>query len=250
MSQGNSTGSYANTEVNRCYFNQLDNSVAITVERQAEFTDGQMQDIRMWIGEFGRYNQTGILLDGSMYKTLMNGVVFESFAPQPLNDSLLYAMKIGATAYQSPILESGVNILGNWTARVFNPNSVWIYGVGGVFKLANITVPIGLNSYGDSQAIQVHPATIASFKPKITVQGGFLSNETVTVRFRLEFVDNVVSSSVEKSFNSSGSLWLSDDDFLQLYAYPDVIYAILVDAKVSSAVTDATVQVDIYGMTT
>ena len=249
LSQGNTTGSYANTEVNRCYFNQLDNSVAITVERQAEFTDSQMQDVRIWIGEFGKYNQTGLQLDGSMYKTLMNGVVFESFAPQPLNDAFLYAMKIGATAYQSPVLESGVNILGNWTARIFNPNSIWIFGVGGVFKQTNIAVPVGLNSYGDVQVIQVHPATITSFKPKITVQGSFASNETVTVRVRLEFVDNVVSSNVEKSFNSSGSVWLGDDDFLQLYAYPDVIYAVLVDAKVSPSATDATVQIDLYGTT-
>ena len=249
LSQGNTTGSYANTEVNRCYFNQLDNSVAITVERQAEFTDSQMQDVRIWIGEFGKYNQTGLQLDGSMYKTLLNGVVFESFAPQPLNDAFLYAMKIGATAYQSPVLESGVNILGNWTARIFNPNSIWIFGVGGVFKQTNIAVPVGLNSYGDVQVIQVHPATITSFKPKITVQGSFANNETVTVRFRVEFVDNVVSSNVEKSFNSSGSVWLGDDDFLQLYAYPDVIYAVLVDAKVSPSATDATVQIDLYGTT-
>ena len=250
LSPGNTTGSYANTEVNRCYFNQLDNSVAITVERKAEFTDSQMQDVRIWIGEFGKYNQTGLQLDGSMYKTLMNGVVFESFASQPLNDAFLYAMKIGATAYQSPVLESGVNILGNWTARIFNPSSIWIFGVGGVFKQENIAIPVGLNSYGNVQVIQVHPATIASFKPKITVQGSFASNETVTVRFRLEFVDNVISNNVEKSFNSSGSVWLGDDDFLQLYAYPDVIYAILVDAKVSPLATDATVQIDLYGTTT
>jgi hypothetical protein len=250
LSQGNTTGSYANTEVNRCYFNQLDNSIAITVERQAEFTDSQMQDVRIWIGEFGKYNQTGLQLDGSMYKTLMNGVVFESFAPQPLNDAYLYAMKIGATAYQSPVLGSGVNILGIWTARIFNPNSIWIFGVGGVFEQTNIAIPVGSNSYGNVQVIQVHPATIASFKPKITVQGSFDNNETVTVRLRLEFVDNVVSNNVEKSFNSSGSVWLGDDDFLQLYAYPDVIYAILVDAKVSPPATDAKVQIDLYGTTT
>jgi hypothetical protein len=248
--KGNSTGSFANTEVNRCYFNQLDNSIAITVEKQAEFTDGQMQDIRIWIGEFGKYNQTGLQLDGSMYKTMMNGVVFESFAPSPLKNASLYAIKIGPTAFQSAVLESAVNFLGNWTARVFNPNSIWIYGVGGVFKETGIEVPIGSENYGEAQVFQVHPATIASFKPKITVQGDFLTNETVTVRIRLEFVDNVVSSSVEKTFNNNSSVWLSDDDFLKLYAYPDVIYAILIDAKVSTTTTDATVQVDFYGMTT
>jgi hypothetical protein len=96
----------------------------------------------------------------------------------------------------------------------------------------------------------VHPATIATFKPKVTVQGNFQNNETVTVRFRVEFIDNVVSSSVEKTFTNSSSLWLNDDDFLRLYAYPDVIFAILVDAKVSSVDTDAAVTVDCYGTTT
>jgi hypothetical protein len=250
LTGGNSTGSYANTEVTRCYFNQMDNSVAITVEPKAEFTDSIMADVRIWIGEFGKFNQTGLQLDGSMYKTQMDSVVFESFAPLPLDAALLTAIKIGATAFQSPVLESGVNILGNWTARISNPYGVWIYGVGGVFKQTNIAVPVGAYSYGETQIIQVHPATIASFKPKITVQGSFAANETVTVRFRLEFVDNVVGGSVEKTFNSSGSVWLGDEDFLQLYVYPDVIYAILVDAKVSTQMTDATVIVDLYGTTT
>jgi len=247
----NSTGSYANTQVNRCYFNQLDNSVAIIVEKQAEFTDGQIQDVRIWMGEFDKFNQTGLKLDGSMYKTILDSVVFESFAPLPLDNAYFYAMKIGQTAFQSPIIGSGVNILGNWTARIFNPFSVWIYGVGGVFGQTGIGIPIGgSNSYGPAQIIQVHPATIATFKPKVTVQGNFQNNETVTVRFRVEFIDDVVSSSVEKTFTNNSSLWLNDDDFLRLYAYPDVIFAILVDAKVSSVGTDAAVTVDCYGTTT
>jgi len=250
-SQSNSTGSYANTQVDRCYFNQLDNSAAITVEKQAEFTDGQMIDVRIWMGEFGAYNQTGLQLDGSMYKTLIDSVVFESFASLPLDSAYFYAMKIGRTAFQSPILSSGVNILGNWTARIFNPYGVWIYAVGGVFGQTGINILVGKsNNYGTAQIIQVHPATIASFKPKITVQGSFQNNETITVRFRVEFMDNVVSQSVEKTFTNSSSLWLSDDDFLRLYAYPNVIFAILVDSKSSSIVTDASVTVDCYGTMT
>jgi hypothetical protein len=249
--EGNSTGSYANTQITRCYFNQRDNSLAVTVEAQAEFTDGQMQNVRIWMGEFDKYNQTGLQLDGSMYKTLLDGVVFESFASLPLDNAFFYAIKIGKTAFQAPVITSGVNILGNWSARIFNPYGVWVYGVGGVFAQANNSIPVGIsNGYGPAQIIQVHPATIANFKPKVTVQGSFQSNETITVRFRVEFLDNVVSRSVQKTFANSGSLWLSDDDFLQLYAYPDVIYAILVDAKATSATTDAAVQVDVYGTTT
>jgi hypothetical protein len=247
--QGNTTGSYASTEVNRCFFNLLDNSIAITVEEKAEFTDSQMQDIRIWIGEHGKFNQTGLQIDGSMYKTVLKGVVFESFAALPLNGSLIYAVKIEQNAYEPPIIDTGVSILGAWTARIYNPGGSWIYGVGAVFRQTGIAVPIGNGDYGKTQVFQLHPATIASFKPKITVQGSFQNNETVTVRFMLEFIDNVQSSELEKTFNSSSSVWFGDDDFLQLYGYLDMIYAIHIDAK-ASAETDATVKVDIYGTTT
>jgi hypothetical protein len=63
----------------------------------------------------------------------------------------------------------------------------------------------------------------------------------------LEFVDNAVSGSVEKSFSNSTELWLSDDDVLGLLPSQSVIWAILVDAKASSASTDAVVQISIYG---
>jgi hypothetical protein len=93
----------------------------------------------------------------------------------------------------------------------------------------------------------MQPLTITSFKPRIQVQGSFANGETVTVRFRLEFVDNVISGSVEKSFSNSTTLWLSDDDILKLLPSQSVIWSILVDAKASSASTDAVVQISIYG---
>ncbi len=88
---GNATGSYANTELNRCFFNLLDDSVGISVEQKAECSDSQLQNIRIWIGENGRNNQTGISVDGTMDETLLNSVVFESFANLPLDNASLYA---------------------------------------------------------------------------------------------------------------------------------------------------------------
>jgi hypothetical protein len=70
------------------------------------------------------------------------------------------------------------------------------------------------------------------------------------VRFRLEFVDNVISRSVEKSFSNSTALWLDDDDILKMLPSQSVIWNILVDAKASSESTDAVVQVSVYGITT
>jgi len=56
---GNGTGSYASTQISRCYFNIPDNSVGITVEYLAEFSDSQLQDLRMWMGENDAvHNQT------------------------------------------------------------------------------------------------------------------------------------------------------------------------------------------------
>lgn len=244
------TGSYGNTEVNRCYFNLIDNSTAITVEQNAELTNSQLQNIRVWIGEFGQYNQTGLLINGSMYHTLLDGVVFESFAAGQLSDAMLYAINIGYTAHEGPTLQAGVSFLGAWTARVYNPYSKWIYGSGGVFKQENLSVPLGIFDYGQSVTVQLRPGTITNFKPKITVQGTFNANETVTVRVRLEFVDNVVSDAVEKIFKTSDAVWLDNEDFLGLFASQNVVYAVLFDAKVNNANSDARVQVSLYGTTT
>jgi len=242
-------GSYASSEVNRCFFNFVDDSVGINVERLAEFSDSRLQNVRMWMGEHGfTRNQTGLKVDGSMHQTVLSGVVFESFAESPLE---LYAISLGANSITPPTLAEDVSLLGEWTAKVYNPFSKWIAGVGGVFKQENLPVSIGLNSqYGAEETFQLRPLTIASFKPKIQVQGSFVRNETVTVRLRLEFLDNVISESVEKSFTNSSALWLEDDDILKLFPSESVIWAILVDARVDSASTDASVRFSIYGMTT
>ena len=245
---GNATGSYASTAISRCFFGISDDSVGINVEHLAEFSDSQMQDVRMWMGESGMRNQTGLLVNGSMHQTLLDGVVFESFADNP---DQLYAISLGETSVTPPTLQAGVSFLGNWTSKVQNPFNKWIGGNGAVFKQENLNVPIGLNGqYGSTVTIQLRPLTIADFKPKIQVQGSFAHNETVTVRFRLEFVDNVVSQSVEKSFTNSTSVWLSDDDMLRMFPSESVIWNILVEAKASSASTDAVVHVSVYGIAT
>jgi hypothetical protein len=245
---GNGTGSYASSEIRRCFFNILDNSIGIKVEYLAEFSDSQLQDVRMWMGENGFIrNQTGLLVDGSMHQTLLSGVVFESFADYP---EQLYAISLGETAITPPILAGGISFLGNWTARIYNPFNKWISGSGAVFKQENLNVPIGLSGqYGPTEIIQLRPLTIADFKPKIQVQGSFAHNETITVRFRLEFVDNVISQSVEKSFSNATTLWLDDDDILKMLPSQSVIWDILVDAKASSASTDAVVRISVYGIT-
>ena len=239
------TGSYASSQIDRCFFRLRDNSVAINVEPSAEFSDSQMQDVRIWMGEYGITNQTGLLLDGTMSQSMLFGVVFESFTEQPNN---LFAIDIGPTANTTPIMDGGVTFLGNWTAMVHNPYSKWISGVGSAFEKTNLNVPIGLSGeYGANLTIQQLPLRIFTFKPQITVNGGFSNNETVTVRIRLQYVDNTLSKSVVKTFTNESSVWLTDDDMMQLYPSQSLIWAVIVDAQSSQASTNAVVTVNGYG---
>jgi hypothetical protein len=240
----NATGSYSSSEIDRCSFNLRDFSVGINVESLAEFSDSQLQDVRFWIGENGRAHQTGLFIDGSMYQTMLFGVVFESFTSNPEN---IFGIDIGKNC-TAPILDGGVSFLGNWTARVHNPFAVWVSAVGSVFDRENVNVPTGLNNqFGSNVSIQCNPLRIFDFKPKVEVDGSFNNNETVTVRLRIEYIDNAVSSSVVRTFTNSGAAWLTDEDMMQLFPSQNAIWAIVVDAKSSSSSTDATVKVSGYG---
>ncbi len=251
------TGSYGNTVISRCYFNLRDNSIAITIEPTAEFTDSQMLNVRIWIGGYSgqQYNQTGLQVGGSMYQSVMEGVVFESFARGNLSDAAIYAVKID-TSYQTPILQPGITFLGYWTKLIYNPGNSEIQGEGAgvVFKRENVNVSVDALDYVNGPAVvDVAPATITSFKVLVVVDGGFSQNENVTVRFRLGFFDKDVAAGsevVEKTFNCSSSVWLSDYDLLRLLPSKDLVRAILVDAKVDSASTDVVVRVSVFGTST
>jgi hypothetical protein len=239
---GNGTGSYASTEIDRCSFNLLDFSVGIKVERLAEFSDSQMQDVRFWIGGDGKTNQTALLLDGTMDQTQLFGVVFESFASDPI---YLFGIDIGADCKSAPVIDSGVSFLGNWTARIHNPFGEWITGVGSVFQ-RSISVPVGVNGqYGQTASIQLSPLTIFSFKPQIAVDDP--NNETVSVRIRIEYIDNTFSNPVVRTFTNSSSIWLSDDEMMQLYPSQSVVWAVLIDAASRQGAANAVVTVNGYG---
>ena len=242
---GNATGSYSSSVIERCSFNLKDFSIGINVEPLAEFSDSLMQNVRFWIGENGVANQTGLLVDGSMYQTLLLGVVFESFAYDPV---LLFGIDLGETCDPAPILDGGVSFLGNWTAKVHNPFGIWLSAVGSVFDREDVNVPIGLNNqFGSNTSIEVRPLKIFAFKPKIEVGGSFSNNEIITVRIRLEMVDNVISNSVVRTFTSSGAIWLTDDEIMQLFPSQSIIWAIWVDAKSSAGSLDAVVRISGYG---
>ena len=244
---GNATGSYASSVIDRCTFNLLDFSVGISVEYLAEFSDSQILNTRFWMGENEvRSNQTGLSVNGSMYQTVMQGVVFESFANYPI---YMFAIEVGSKCDPAPIFGEGVSFLGNWTARVHNQGATWLSADGTVFSRIDEYVPVGTGGqYGGNLSIQCRPLRISEFKPKITVDGSFSYNETVNVRIRIEFIDNSVSGGVTKTFTSAGSQWLTDDELLELFPSQNVIWQILIDAKASSGSTDASVRVSGYGI--
>lgn len=241
----NATGSYSSSIIERSSFKLQDNQIGISIERLAEVSDSQIQNVRFWTGENGHGNQTGLRVDGSMYQTLLLGVVFESFANQP---NSMYAIDLGKNCNPAPILDGGVSFLGNWTAKVHNPYAIWVSGVGSVFQRNGVLVPVGINGqYGGNISIEDKPLKITSFKPQLTVSGGFSHNETVTARIRIEYIDNSISNPVTHTFTSSGSAWLSDDEMMQLYSSQSIIWQILVDAKVNTSSSDASVSVSGYG---
>jgi len=243
---GTATGSYESSEINRCFFNQYDNSIAINVEKQAEFSSSQLQNVRIWIGEYGNTNQTGLRMAGTMSQSLLSGVVFESFSNAP---DLLFGIDILDSADAIPILNSDVSFLGDWTARIHNPHGVWISASGSQFSRENLPVPIGLNGeFGDNMIIIPKPLKIVSFKPKIDVQGSFSHDETITVRVQLEYLDNVYSKAIEKVFTNSSTIWFSDDDLLEMFPSQNVVLAVIVDASCSSSSTDTTVKISGYGI--
>jgi hypothetical protein len=241
----NATGSYASSTIQRCFFNIRDNSVGINVQSGAQFSDSQIQNVRMWLGQDGVTNQTGLFVNGSMYQTLLTSVVFESFTDVPNN---LFAIDLGHDCNPAPMLDGDVNFLGNWTANIHNPYSIWISGVGTAFEKLNVNVPVGLyGQYGANTTIQITPLNINMFEPKIQAEGSFANNETVTVRIRLLFADNVISSSVTQTFTSSGSAWLSNDQILTLFPSQSIIVGVIFDAQSSAGTTDAIVTVSGYG---
>ncbi len=245
---GNATGSYASSEITDSFFNIIDNSVGIIVEELAEFSDSQITNVRMWMGENGfKRNQTGLVNDGTMQHTLLEGVVFESFADYADD---IYGISLGNSSVSSPIIAGGVTFLGNWTSPIYNPYYKWIGGIGSVFDRENLAVPVGLgNQFGQELAVHNDPLKIISFKPKIQVEGSFAAGETVTVRVRLKFIDNTVSKAIVHTFGSADTVWLTDEEIMQLFPSMSIISAVLVDAKTSASATSVSVKVSGYGIT-
>jgi hypothetical protein len=243
----NGTSSYANTEIKRCYFELgIENSVGMHIEPLSNFNEGLIQNVRFWMGEDG-YNQTGILLEGSMLNTLMQDIVFESFADSPQS---IYGIKLGPDC-EPPIFGQGLIFCGNLTSSIYNPYGKWLYGAGGSFKVEDVSVPLGLNNdYGVYREIGLvrHlslPASISNVK--VRLEGEFSPGEVVTVRFRLKFIDNAFSKEVIVNFNQTETVWLNYDDILVMWPSRNIIASLIVDAKTTMNYSTVNILVSVYG---
>jgi hypothetical protein len=217
------------------------------VEPEADFNEGLIQNVRIWMGGVVEHNQMGILVEGSMLNTLMQNVVFESFANYPQN---IYGIALGKDS-DPPILGYGVVFCGNLTGRIYNPHGKWLYGSSGSFKIENIAVPLGVNNaYGELQEIGAVPhvsLSISSLNVKVQVKGNFSTEETVYVRLRFKFIDDSFSKHLEISFNEAGTKWLSSDDWLDIWPTRTIISSLVVDAKTTAYASNVTVIVSAYG---
>ncbi len=242
----NGTSSYANTEIKRCYFELgIENAIGIHVEPLSNFNEGLIQNVRFWMGKVG-YNQTGILLEGSMLNTLIQDTVFESFAGYPQS---IYGIKLGHDC-EPPIFGQGLIFCGNLTCSIYNPYGKWLYGAGGAFKVEDVNVPLGLNDvYGAYREIGLVPhLSLSSIcDVKIRLEGEFSQGETVAVRFRFKFIDNVFSKEVVVNFNQTDTVWLSYDDLLVMWPSRNIILSLIVDAKTTMTSSAVNVLVSVYG---
>ncbi|MEM3875314.1 MAG: hypothetical protein QXU45_09325 [Candidatus Bathyarchaeia archaeon] len=244
----NGTESYANTEIKHCNFKLMrENSVAIHVEAKANFNEGLLQNIRIWLGHANETNQIGILIEGSMLNTLLHNVVFESFSKAP---NEIYGIKLGQQG-EPPILGQGVVFLGNLTKNIDNPFNRWLYGVGSCFKFENISIPIGLNNiYGNRSEITPPKYlyfSMSTLHLKIQVTGKFSENETITVRLKLKSIDEAYSKDLTKTFNSNAIIWLDHEDLITIWPTMNMISSVILDAKTTEAFSDVKVYIWIYG---
>lgn len=92
---------------------------SIRVEEGANVSDSSIVMSNFW---FNRDGQSGIHVDGSMFRTMLDKVVFESFVENPQN---LYGIRLGRNAI-APFLGL-LNFLGRFTSRIYNPYNVWLY---------------------------------------------------------------------------------------------------------------------------
>jgi hypothetical protein len=236
------TESYVNTRIDHAFFNLMaSGDIGIDIEQGANIGDSLFSNIKIWLHED---NQVGIRINGSCNGAVIIKPSFESFVSSPTN---LYGIQLLQNASYPPylILPSW---LGEFTSRINNPYSTWIYGLGASIK-NSADIQIGVNdAYGETAIVLDNRMDTAIIAPRvhISVGGTFATGENVTVKIIFEFMDGSELSK-EISWTSVREYWLSDADLMNLLASASPLWAIKAQAKTNQATTSVTVTVEAYG---
>jgi len=232
----NATGSYENTALDRCYINLFkDNSVGIMVEKDAQVSNSQWTNIRIWMHANETQSQTGLHLEGAMADTILSDVIFESFG-----NGTIYGIYLGQYSTTAFSLGSGTSFLGDgFEAKIKNPYDKWIYGDPSVLK-ENREL-----TFNESQIIHRYPLTIGSFDAFIKIEN-LGASEEVTVQIKLNFIDDT-SNSISLHFSDNQTYWLTKDDFYKLYPSQSVICNIEAAAQTNLLDSQAKVSIGVMG---
>ena len=234
----NATGSYENTALDRCYMNlTLNNSVGIMVEKNAEVSNSLWTNVRIWLHGKGEEIQTGLYLNGAMADTNLNDVIFESFG-----NGKNYGIYIGAESTTGISVGDGTSFLGDFEARIANPEGRWINGV------VQFKHPESQLEFGIPTIIHRNPHTISSFDAFIKIEN-LSVNEEVTVQIKLNFIDHTSQSIILGPFmdNATQPYWLTKQDLYDLYPSQNVIWNIEVTARTNVPRSLTIVNIGVFG---
>jgi len=233
---GNAIGSYENTALDRCYINIFkDNSVGIMVEKDAQVSNSQWTNMRIWMHANETQTQTGLHLEGAMSDTILSDVIFESFG-----DGTIYGIYLGQYSTTGFSLGAGTSFLGDgFEAKIKNPYNKWIYGDPSVLKEERQL------QFDEPEIIHRYPLTIGSFDAFIKIEN-LGASEEVTVKIKLNFIDDA-SNSISLPFSDNQTYWLTEDDFYKLYPNQNVIWNIEAIAQTNLLDSQAKVSIGVRG---
>jgi len=235
------TDSYTKTMVSHVYIDMKENSVVgIDVESGTNIGESLFANVKIW---FSKDGQVGFRHNGSANGAVMYNVSFESFVSSPTS---LYGIEILEHASYPPYLVKPV-WLGEFTSRIRNQYSKWLYGLGASFKDIK-SIPIGVNdTYGNTVTVLENRQGTALIAPSIGIEvsGTFAPGEVVTLKIIFEYIDGS-EIPIELTWTTTGEYWLSNSDLYNLLSSSSPLYAIKAQAKTNQTATSVSVDVKAF----
>lgn len=158
---------------------------SIRVEEGANVSDSSIVMSNFW---FNRDGQCGICVDGHMFRTLIDSVVFESFVENPQN---LYGISLGRNSI-APYLGL-LNFLGRFTARIYNPHGIWLYSPRSVRTATKIvkagTETVLIDDYGSFGVVPLKISFACSGETTLTIK--YILYDDTVIEKTYEFIDRL-----------------------------------------------------------